>query len=107
LVSHSQALEHDSGCPSLPNAPFSNSDRSPSPAELDDAVALQAIAEGTAQSTGAEFFQKLVQHLARALGVDYAMVAEFVGENRVRTLAYWQRERIADNVESPRSPLRV
>ena len=99
MASHSQALEHDSGSPLLPSADFSTSDLSTPPPEPADAVALQAIAEGTAQSTGAEFFQKLVRHLASALGVDYAMVAEFVGGNRVRTLAYWQRERIADNVE--------
>jgi PAS domain S-box-containing protein len=99
LASHSQALEHDSDSRSSSGAEFSSADRATPPAELGDAAALQAIAEGTAQSTGAEFFRKLVQHLARALGVEYAMVAEFAGESRVRTLAYWKQGVIADNVD--------
>jgi formate hydrogenlyase transcriptional activator len=99
LASHSQALEHDSDSRSSSGAEFSSADRATPPAEVGDAAALQAIAEGTAQSTGAEFFRKLVQHLARALGVEYAMVAEFAGESRVRTLAYWKQGVIADNVE--------
>jgi formate hydrogenlyase transcriptional activator len=99
LASHSQALEHDSDSRSSSGAEFSSADRATPPAEVGDAAALQAIAEGTAQSTGAEFFRKLVQHLARALGVEYAMVAEFAGESRVRTLAYWKQGVIADNLE--------
>ena len=35
-------------------------------------------AENTAHSTGAEFFQTLVRHLAQAVGAHYAFVAEFV-----------------------------
>jgi PAS domain S-box-containing protein len=62
-------------------------------------VALAAIVQGTAEGTGAGFFQKLVEHLARAVGVRYAMIAEFAGENRVRTLGYWQRDHLAENVE--------
>jgi formate hydrogenlyase transcriptional activator len=99
LASHSQALEHDSDSRSSSRAEFSSAELATPPAEPGDAVALQAISQGTAQSTGAEFFRKLVQHLARALGVDCAMVAEFAGENRVRTLAYWKQGVIADNVE--------
>jgi formate hydrogenlyase transcriptional activator len=99
LASHSQALEHDSDSRSLSDADLSSADVATPLAEPGDAAALQAIAEGTAQSTGAEFFRQLVQHLARTLGVEYAMVAEFAGENRVRTLAYWKQGLIADNVE--------
>ncbi len=99
MASHSQALEHDSDSRSSSGAEFSSADRATPPAEVGDAAALQAIAEGTSQSTGAEFFRKLVQHLARALGVEYAMVAEFAGESRVRTLAYWKQGVIADNLE--------
>ncbi|MBI1915351.1 MAG: sigma 54-interacting transcriptional regulator [Planctomycetes bacterium] len=65
-----------------------------------DLLALRAIAEGTAHSVGEEFFSSLVRHLASALGVPYAFVAEFARVNtRVRTLAYWHRDRIAANVE--------
>src|SRR5438067_2381098 len=61
--------------------------------------ALRAIVEGTADSTGEGFFQSLVRHLAAAIGVRYAFVAEFSGEDRARTLAYWKIDRIALNFE--------
>ena len=68
--------------------------------DRDEIAALRAIVEGTARSTGDGFFQSLVRHLASALGVSYAFVAEFAGDaTRVRTLAYWGRGRIKDNVE--------
>jgi PAS domain S-box-containing protein len=70
------------------------------PAAPDELDALRTIAEGTANATGEEFFQALVRHLARAVPARYAFVAEFAGVNtRVRTLAYWFRDRIAPNLE--------
>src|SRR5262249_74652 len=66
----------------------------------DEIVALRAIVEGTARSTGAVFFESLVRHLATAVGVSYAFVAEFAGvATRVRTLSYWGRGEILPNVE--------
>ncbi len=63
-------------------------------------AALRAIVEGTAQSTGDAFFKSLVQHLAAAMDVHYAFVAEFAGApTRVRTLGYWYRDRIHENIE--------
>jgi hypothetical protein len=68
--------------------------------EHDELAALKAIVEGTAGHTGEEFFQSLVRHLSRAIDVRYAFVAEFADVNtRVRTLAYWFRDRIHPNVE--------
>ncbi|HEV3237545.1 MAG TPA: sigma 54-interacting transcriptional regulator [Gemmataceae bacterium] len=61
--------------------------------------ALRAIFQGTARSTGDEFFHTLVQHLATALSVKYAMIAEFVSESRVRTVAYWQIDKLGANIE--------
>jgi PAS domain S-box-containing protein len=61
---------------------------------------LEALVEGTVRHTGADFLQSLVRQLARAIDVHHAFVAEFAGSlTRVRTLAYWARDRIADNVE--------
>jgi formate hydrogenlyase transcriptional activator len=66
----------------------------------DETAALRAIVEGTAEATGDKFFQSLVQHLAHAIGVSYAFIAEFAGsKTRVRTLAYWTKDRISDNIE--------
>ncbi len=66
----------------------------------DEAAVLQAIVEGTVRHTGAGFLESLVRHLARAIDVHYAFVAEFAGTpTRVRTLAYWALDRIAQNLE--------
>jgi PAS domain S-box-containing protein len=65
----------------------------------DEIAALRAIVEGTAASTGDEFFRSLVRHLAVAIDVRYAFVAEFRGKTRVRTLAYLRDGQIIDNVE--------
>lgn len=74
---------------------------SPSPLPPDEELAaLRAIVEGTAGLTGDEFFQALVTHLAEVLHVSYAFVAEFAGvETRVRTIAFWSKDRIAPNIE--------
>jgi PAS domain S-box-containing protein len=65
----------------------------------EELTALRAIVEGTARHTGQEFFQSLVRHLAGAVGTRYAFVAEFAGDMRARTIAFWFRDHLADNVE--------
>ncbi|TKB92651.1 MAG: GAF domain-containing protein [Nitrospira sp.] len=61
---------------------------------------MRAIAEGTAAHVGAEFFHSLVRNLAAALSVEYAFVSEFcVDRSKVRTLAFWARDRFMDNFE--------
>src|SRR5262249_35337019 len=70
------------------------------PVTSDDLAALRALVEGTARGTGEDFFHDLVRHLAFALDVRHAFVAEFTSvRTRVRTLAYWSDGRIEDNVE--------
>jgi PAS domain S-box-containing protein len=67
----------------------------------EELTALRAIVEGTAHSTGEEFFQSLVRHLARAVDAHHAFVAEFASTEttRARTVAFWARDRIAENFE--------
>ena len=68
----------------------------------DEIAALRAIVEGTAHSTGEEFFQSLVRHLAAAVNAHYAFVAEFANptaNTRARTIAFWAKDRIAENLE--------
>ena len=67
--------------------------------ERDEIEALRLILEGTAYSTGKEFFQSLVQHLATEMGRNNSLVAEFAGENRVRTLACWMNGKLVPNIE--------
>ena len=65
----------------------------------DDASVLRAVIEGTATTTGEAFFQSLARHLADATGTRFAFVAEFLPPGLARTLAFWARDHIADNVE--------
>ena len=60
---------------------------SPELVTSDDIPALRAIVEGTASSTGEEFFQNLVRHLAAALDVHYAFIAEFADGQHEGTIA--------------------
>lgn len=62
---------------------------------------LRALVEGTAAVTGGDFFRSLVRHLAAALQVRYAFVAQCSGpaKSRARTLAFWMGDRFIDNVE--------
>src|SRR5438045_1762450 len=78
---------------------MSDTPTTPDTPSADELAALRAIVEGTARHTGQEFFQSLVRHLAGAVGTRYAFVAEFAGRTRARTLAFWFRDRITDNVE--------
>jgi PAS domain S-box-containing protein len=89
LMNPNPTLEPASKCKEDASAPL-----------RDDLRALRAVVEGTARGTGQEFFQSLVRHLAEAIDVHYAVVAEFRhGPPHVRTLAFWDRNRIADNFE--------
>jgi PAS domain S-box-containing protein len=66
----------------------------------DEIDALRAIVEGTAQGTGAAFFESLVRHLAAAIGVSHAFLGEFAGaRTRVRTLAFWGKGELRENIE--------
>jgi len=63
-------------------------------------MAFRSIVAATADKAGEEFFRHLVKHLALALDVAYAFVAEFAGSpTRVRTVALWGRGSWLDNVE--------
>ena len=61
---------------------------------------LREIVAGTASVIGEAFFCAVVRHLAQALGVRWAFVAEFGScRSRARTLAYWCGDRLLDNIE--------
>jgi PAS domain S-box-containing protein len=68
----------------------------------EELTALRAIVEAASHRSGDEHFQALVRHLARAVDAHYAFVAEFASpeiHTRARTVAFWARDRIADNFE--------
>ena len=82
----------------------------PEAIDHDELAALRAIVEGTAQSIGDAFFQSLVGHLASAMDVSYAFVAEFDRATmRARTLAYWGQRRsgTTSNSNWPARPART
>jgi PAS domain S-box-containing protein len=51
-------------------------------------IALQNLIEGTAATTGADFFPALVSHIGRALNVPYVLVAESI-DAELQVLAFW------------------
>ncbi|NEQ50604.1 MAG: PAS domain S-box protein [Leptolyngbya sp. SIO3F4] len=64
--------------------------------------ALRSIVEGTATQTGKDFFRACVRHLASALNVRYALIAEVVQENNqqfAKTLAFWNGSDFGDNFQ--------
>src|SRR5262249_11488187 len=65
----------------------------------DDVTMQRALVEGTASEIGGAFFQSLARHLASATGTRYAFVAEFEPPNLARTVGFWARDRIVDNIE--------
>ncbi len=62
---------------------------------------LRSITEGTAAVTGNDFFASLVRHLAATLNVSYAFLTQCRGDQKThaRTLAFWMKDRMSDNVE--------
>ena len=86
--------------------PTGPADDRPSPESAPDtrsraSEAIWTVIDGTAFAGGADFFAALVRELARALDVSHAFVAECTdsSKRRVRTLAFWSRDRIVDNIE--------
>ncbi len=62
--------------------------------------ALRAVVEGTAAATGDQFFRSLVQAMAAALEMKYALVTQLDAKaNRARTLAFWGGVDFRPNIE--------
>jgi PAS domain S-box-containing protein len=60
---------------------------------------LNAIIQGTAATTGSQFFRSLVKHLAEGLHVRFAFVAECLPNLRARSLAFFQDHNFGDDFE--------
>ena len=61
---------------------------------------LCAVAEGTANATGEDFFRALAQHLATALGLRYCFLTECLDEpSRVATLGFWNGREFLERFE--------
>ncbi|MFO1503484.1 MAG: sigma 54-interacting transcriptional regulator [Steroidobacteraceae bacterium] len=60
---------------------------------------LRQIIEGTADAIGNDYFEKLVEGLARAMGTNHAFISQFTPPERIRTMAFWSHGRIVDNLE--------
>jgi PAS domain S-box-containing protein len=82
--------------------PTSNASEEMPPRETEEVTALRAIVEATSQGSGEEYFQAFVRNLARLVDAHYAFIAEFASADvrtKVRTIAFWARDRIAANFE--------
>ncbi|MEA5513009.1 GAF domain-containing protein, partial [Nodularia sp. UHCC 0506] len=62
---------------------------------------LQMIVAGTASVAGNDFFPALVQNLATALGVSYAIVFETVDDSlqKLQSINFWSVDHLAENFE--------
>jgi diguanylate cyclase (GGDEF)-like protein/PAS domain S-box-containing protein len=60
---------------------------------------LREMVHGLSEATGEAFFQFLVQHLAKAVGADYAFICEHCDENRawVKTVAVYADGALLEN----------
>ncbi|MBN1270547.1 MAG: PAS domain S-box protein, partial [Kiritimatiellae bacterium] len=65
--------------------------------------ALREVAQGVSAATGFSFFYSLVEHLSRALGVDYVILGEILPghEDEISTLAVHALGETADNFTYP------
>jgi PAS domain S-box-containing protein len=60
---------------------------------------LRAIIQGTAATTGTQFFRSLVKHLAEGFHVRFAFVAECLPNLRARSLAFFQNNDFGEDFE--------
>ena len=60
---------------------------------------FRLIVAGTAATTGSDFFQSLVQHMAQALRARYAFVTACDDQKHARTLAFWKGDGFGENFE--------
>ncbi|GAX37137.1 GAF domain-containing protein [Nodularia sp. NIES-3585] len=62
---------------------------------------LQMIVAGTASVTGNDFFPALVQNLAKALDVSYAIVFKTIDDSlqKVQSVNFWQVDHLGENFE--------
>ena len=61
--------------------------------------AFRHIVVGTAATTGSDFFQSLVQHVAQALQARYAFVTACDDQKHARSLAFWKGGRLGENFD--------
>jgi PAS domain S-box-containing protein len=60
---------------------------------------FRLIVVGTAASTGTDFFQTLVRHLATALRARYAFLTACDDQKHARSLAFWKGDGFGENFE--------
>jgi PAS domain S-box-containing protein len=61
--------------------------------------AFRLLVVGTAATTGSDFFQSLVQHMAQALRARYAFVSTCDEQKHARTLAFWKGDGFGEDFD--------
>ena len=61
--------------------------------------AFRLIVVGTATTTGSDFFQSLVQHMAQALRARYAFVTACDDQKHARSLAFWKGDGFGEDFD--------
>ena len=60
---------------------------------------FRLIVEGTAATTGSDFFQSLVRHMAAALQARYAFITACDDQKHARSLAFWKGDGFGESFE--------
>jgi PAS domain S-box-containing protein len=60
---------------------------------------FRLLVVGTAATTGSDFFQSLVQHMAQALRARYAFVTTCDDQKHARTLAFWKGDGFGEDFD--------
>jgi PAS domain S-box-containing protein len=87
--------------PAPRGARLENAGDAPTPA-AEELTALRAIVDAASHGSGEKYFQALVRTLARVVGTRWAFIAQFSPPEtraKARTVAFWDRDRIAENLE--------
>ncbi len=90
----------DDPASNTPNGPITTDFHAPPAPELltEDSL-LFSLLRGVASTAGEECFRAMTSNLARAIGVKYAVVAEFLPDSAsVRALAFWSGDRFLEGV---------
>ena len=62
-------------------------------------VALIEVTQGVSAAIGQEFFSSLVQHLTKALDVNFAFIGELIDPDTIKTIAVSAQRKIVENIE--------
>ncbi|MCC7429922.1 PAS domain S-box protein, partial [bacterium] len=62
---------------------------------------LSEIEKGISNKTGQEFFNSLVENLAKSFGIDYSFILTCKDKQNIESIAFWELGKLANNFKTP------